>query len=327
MAIYRAETGTITTEVENKSFLNDVLKGLTAPLKYLQSKYFYDAEGDRLFQHIMKSDEYYLTDCEMEIFTNQTTALANAFIAAHESFDVIELGAGDATKSIHLLKELKKKASFTYYPVDISSHIIDELEKDIPASIEGLPVHGLNGEYIDMIKRCYNISHQPKIILFLGSSIGNFTNGEAKAFLTELQKALLPGDLLLIGFDLKKDPQQILAAYNDKQKITSAFNLNLLTRINRELNADFDVTAFEHYATYNPVTGACKSYLISQKNQVVNICDETISFEKFEPIDMELSQKYSVKEINTLAASAGYIPVEYFYDTNKWFADIILKKG
>lgn len=326
MAIHRTETGTIES-IQNKKFLRDVMNGLTSPQKYLQSKYFYDAAGDKLFQRIMHCDEYYLTRSEMEIFTQQTTALANTFIQQHSSFDIIELGAGDATKSIHLLKELhQQRANFTYYPVDISDNVIQQLETTIPEMLDGINIHGLNGEYMEMIRRCYEMSKQPKVVLFLGSSIGNFTNDNAQRFLNDISSCLQPKDLLLVGFDLKKDPRQILAAYDDKEKITKAFNLNLLRRINRELNADFDVSCFEHYATYNPVTGATKSYLISLQQQQVNIADTIISFDKYEPVDMELSQKYSVKEISALTAHLPLQQLQIFYDTHTWFADIVWKR-
>lgn len=227
MAIYRNQTGTIEVPVSNQ-FYNDVMKRLTASPKFLHSKYFYDAAGDQLFQEIMDSPEYYLTKCEMEIFTNQTRALAQALFNRLKEFDVIELGAGDATKSTHLLRFLMKAdRAFTYYPVDTSENVIALLEKEMPQRIPHIRLKGLHGEYLQMVRKANSISEKRKLILFLGSNIDNFTPPAAKEFLMQLHEQMLEGDLLLIGIDLKKNPKQILAAYNDRAGITKAFNLNL----------------------------------------------------------------------------------------------------
>ncbi len=135
-----------------------------------------------------------------------------------------------------------------------------------------------------------------------------------------------PGDLLFIGFDLKKHPGTILDAYNDRQGITRAFNLNLLTRINRELDADFNTDLFEHYPVYDPSTGACKSYLISLAKQEVHIGDKTITFKENEPVYMEISQKYSLEETDNMAALSGFEPVHVFMDSKKWFADVLWQR-
>ncbi|GAC1451768.1 MAG: L-histidine N(alpha)-methyltransferase [Chitinophagaceae bacterium] len=311
-------------------FGDDVLRGLTATPKFLQSKYFYDAEGDQLFQQIMQSPEYYLTACELEIFSQQTETLAQTFLERYDDFDVVELGAGDASKSIYLLQYLSQNSlRFTYYPVDISKNVIRFLEKEIPKSIPGLELHGLNGEYVEMIAAANKISKKRKVVLFLGSNIGNFTPAEASHFLASLQECLLPGDLLLTGFDLKKNPKQILAAYNDAAGITKQFNLNLLKRINKELGGDFDISRFDHYPIYDPLTGACKSYLVSLQQQCVILYGgtATIQFSKDEVIQTELSQKYSVEEINALAERTGFTPVAHFFDSRKWFVDAVWEKA
>ena len=324
MAIYGHQTGTI-KDTETDQFYMDVVRGLTSTPKYLQSKYFYDAVGDQLFQQIMHSPEYYLFRSELEIFSEQTEELANTLLANHQDVDIVELGAGDATKSTHLLKYLKENGNhFTYYPVDISKNVIQLLEREMPKRIPGLNVHGLNGDYFEMLHQSYEVSSRRKIVLFMGSNIGNFTPKEAQHFLKSLHKSLLPGDLLLIGFDLKKHPAQILAAYNDKGEITKQFNLNILTRINQQLDADFNVHAFDHFPVYDPVTGACKSYLVSTKQQLVHIGNTTtVELDKNEPIYMELSQKYTVAETDELAESTGFAPKQYFFDSEKWFLDVV----
>jgi len=326
MAIHRNQAGAVALPATE--FYNDVIRGLNSNPKHLLSKYFYDAAGDYLFQQIMKLPEYYLTRCEMEIFRQQTKSIAEAITRSHKAFDLIELGAGDASKSVHLLKQLQQDGiDFTYYPVDISKNIIRMLQEHVPLFVPGIKVHGLNGDYIEMVRRCYQVSQRPKVVLFLGSSIGNFNRREASAFLKTLQEELRPGDILLVGFDLKKDPFKILAAYNDAAGITKAFNLNLLTRINNELEADFDINAFEHYPTYDPVTGACRSFLVSKLAQEVHIGDSiVISFAKDEPVYMELSQKYSVEEITQMGNQSGFEKVACFFDSTHSFLDYVWEK-
>src|SRR4051812_12077077 len=163
MAIYRHTVSEIISPTINR-FQEDVLRGLSASPKFLQSKYFYDAEGDKLFQQIMQSPEYYLTNCELEIFSLQTADLAHSFLERSGDFDIIELGAGDATKSAYLLQYLKKLGlKWTYFPVDISKNVIEHLEKELPEKISGLVVKGLNGEYFDMIKEANGLSTKRKL--------------------------------------------------------------------------------------------------------------------------------------------------------------------
>jgi dimethylhistidine N-methyltransferase len=308
-------------------FYKDVMVGLRSSPKYLDSKYFYDARGDELFQQIMNCDEYYLTDCEMEILQTQSDKIASTIFQLENNFDVVELGAGDCSKSIYLLKEIfKRDNSFTYFPVDISKHVIDLIKDNLPKQIDGLNIYGLNGEYIEMLLESNKISSRRKLVLFMGSNIGNMNYEESVAFCKEVRSCLNKGDCLLIGFDLKKDPQIILNAYNDKQGITREFNLNLLRRINKELNADFIIENFKHFPLYNPESGECKSYLVSTRKQRVFIGDtEFIDFDEYETIDMEISNKYSVNQTNELARLSNFEPVKYFYDRKQWFVDAFWK--
>ena len=309
-----------------EQFFSDVLKGLRSSPKYLFSKYFYDQQGDELFQKIMASDDYYLTNCEMEIFSKQTAGIADAILQNDPVLDVIEFGAGDATKSTFLLKELvKRNAIDTYFPIDISKNIIDFLENKFPDEIPKLNVHGLHGEYLEMLSQTNKLSEKRKLVLFLGANIGNFKYDEMPEFCKKLRSLLSKNDLVLIGFDLKKDPKKILAAYDDEEGFTTQFNLNLLTRINKELNGNFDLQNFEHFPTYNPESGACKSYLVSLKKQQVLIQNEAIDFEKYETIFMEISQKYSIKEINETALSCGFAPFADFFDDKNFFVDAVWK--
>ncbi|TCD27020.1 L-histidine N(alpha)-methyltransferase [Pedobacter psychrodurus] len=320
-------TTTIETATDNKTqFLQETLAGLHSEPKFMRSKYFYDAIGDRIFQQIMEMEEYYLTNAEMEILQYQANQISQAISADGSAFDLIELGAGDATKSIHLLKSLlHNQLEFSYFPIDISAHVISDLEENLPKKLPGLDMKGLNGDYFNMLKKATELSSRRKVVLFMGANIGNMSIADAGKFCSSLKKLLSPKDLLIIGFDLKKNPQQILSAYNDKGGITRSFNLNLLHRINKELDGNFDLNNFEHYASYDPASGACKSYLISLKKQIVNIGQNAIHFAENEHVFMEISQKYSLNDIDQLAEKTGFKPLQRFFDQHQYFVDAIWK--
>lgn len=311
-------------DIKTTQFYTDVIKGLTTSPKRLSSKYFYDAKGDKIFQELMNCEEYYPTKCELEVFSEQTADLAQAIAGDGKPFDLIELGAGDAMKSTYLLRYLlDQKIDFTYLPIDISDNVISYLNNTLPLTLPGLNITGLNGEYFDMLKKAATLSTRRKVVMFLGSNVGNMPVTEAIGFIKELNKHLSAGDMLLIGIDLKKAPKTVLAAYNDKEGITKRFNLNLLERINRELNGDFDLDQFDHYATYDPETGACKSYLVSLNDQTVHIGDEVIRFVKDEYIYMEISQKFTIKQTEQMAREAGFTPVRELFDSKQWFMDAV----
>jgi L-histidine Nalpha-methyltransferase len=310
------------------NFLTDVLQGLTESPKQLQSKYLYGGQGDILFQKIMHSDQYYLTDCELEIFKTRNAEILAIVSSFNPGFDLIELGAGDAFKSSHLISSfLNSKLNFNYYPIDISDHVIRLLENKLSQRFPGLHIKGLNGEYFEKLKEAATISGRPKLVLLLGANIGNMSAADAEVFCRELQKHMNPGDLALIGFDLVKNPWIIFNAYNDRRGITKDFNLNLLTRINKELNADFDLDKFEHFENYDPETGACKSYLISLQDQVATVNGQAIHFADNECIFVETSQKYTTKQIIALAEKSGFKAAMCLYDSKKWFADVIWERN
>lgn len=311
-------------ERTKSAFLRDVISGLSNPQKSLSSKYFYDQAGDALFQEIMRCPEYYPSSCEMEIFVRQNSALAEAMRCGEEEFDLIELGAGDVVKTHYLLKYLiDQEIKFKYKAIDISENILNYLAATLPAILPGIEMEGLNGDYLEMLRKAMSESAKRQIVLFLGSSIGNMNMAEAAGFCLQIRQMLSAGDMLLIGMDLRKNPKTILAAYNDASGFTKHFNLNLLSRINAELGADFDIGQFEHFPTYDPATGVCKSYLVSLITQVVQIGEQLIYFEKDEVIDMEISQKYTLEETRGLAEASGFRTVANFYDEKCWFLDTL----
>ncbi|MFC6095499.1 L-histidine N(alpha)-methyltransferase [Flavobacterium qiangtangense] len=313
-----------TQKAFSETFLNDVLDGLGGSPKRLFSKYFYDQAGDRLFQQIMEMPEYYLTDCELDVFKNKTRDIAAGILCQDGPFDLIEMGAGDAMKSSFLLEYLvKNNVDHTYIPIDISGNILSVLTDKLKDALPQLKVVPLEGEYFEMLDRAVSLSGSRKVVLFLGGNIGNMEMEEAFHFCAALRKRLDKGDILLVGFDLKKNPHAVLKAYSDPAGITAAFNLNLLSRINRELDAGFDIAGFEHYQTYDPVSGACRSYLVSLCEQTVTICGKIINFEQSELIDMEISQKFSQQDIGRMAADSGFRILGEINDSKNWFTDSI----
>ena len=310
----------------NSEFAADLLQGLTSKPKFLKSKYFYDERGDELFQSIMQLDEYYLTRSEFEIFSSNKEKLLNIFSADGKRFQLIEFGAGDGTKTKTLIEYFyNKKSNFKYVPIDISSNIIDELSGSLKDKFPGLEVEAINTDYFTALNNLNTSDSTSRVILFLGSNIGNFSSERSIEFLGSLRNYLTPADKVMIGFDLKKDPQVILNAYNDKSGVTRAFNLNLLERINREFHADFDISKFYHFPLYDPLTGQARSYLISKEKQVININDLNlvVSVDASEPIHMEISQKYDLEDITSLANSSGFNVINNLFDCKHYFVDSI----
>lgn len=306
-------------------FEQDVLAGFSLNEKKLSSRYFYDELGDRLFQLIMNLEEYYLSRAEHDIFKTQQQRILE-LMNPREDFRIIELGAGDGVKTATLLKYFtEQEITFSYCPVDISSSVLDTLVSNLTAAIKGLTIEPLQGDYFRVLEELKFREHQHNVVYFLGSNIGNFSNDSAISFLSSIRSHLHAGDRMMIGFDLKKDPARILAAYNDKEGITKAFNLNILTRINKEMDADFNLETFSHNPVYDPMTGECRSYLVSTKAQDVHIgsLEETFHFDKWETIFVEVSKKYDLNEIQNLANSSGFKVVDNLLDSDGLFAESV----
>jgi L-histidine Nalpha-methyltransferase len=304
-----------------------VAQGLRRAPKALSSMYFYDDAGSRLFQQIMDLPEYYPTRAEFAIFREHGAAIAAALSpAGGGDFALVELGAGDGAKTKLLLRELLAAGTpFTYAPVDISAGAMTGLVAALGQELPALQVAPVVADYATALTQ---LPTRPgsKAVLFLGSNIGNFGPAERLDFLRQLAAPLAPADRLLIGFDLQKDPRRIRAAYDDAQGVTAAFNLNLLTRLNRELGADFDLAHWQHYTDYSPLNGAVRSFLVSTRAQPVRVAalEETFDFAAWEVIHTENSYKFTLPQIEALAAEAGLRVVEYFTDAATDFADVVL---
>lgn len=310
-------------------FKKDVNEGLSATPKRLNSKYFYDEIGDKLFVDIMNMPEYYLTDAELEIFTKHTKELIGKLDFSKEKpVEIIELGAGDGTKTIQLLKELVKlDYPVKYIPVDISQHALDSLKKMLATNLPELSVETRQGDYFEVLSSL-KFSSISKVVLFLGSNIGNLSDDRSNEFLIQLSDNINLDDKLLLGVDLIKSEEIVLPAYNDTAGITRAFNLNLLQRINKELGGDFQLDNFDHFPEYNEEEGIAKSALVSLVNQQVTIkeLDKVFSFEKNEKIHTEISRKYNDEIIHKIIQKTPFQIETKILDDRKYFADYILKK-
>ncbi|WP_010228986.1 L-histidine N(alpha)-methyltransferase [Gillisia marina] len=310
------------------AFEEDVYTGLTSYPKHLSSKYFYDKKGDKLFQDIMNLPEYYLTNCEYNILAENTKEIADAFSGAN-GFDLIELGAGDGKKTKLLLRYLSdNNIDFNYLPVDISQNALDELQESLKKELPEVSVKPQQGTYFDTLERLSDYNSRKKVILVLGSNIGNLLHKDAIVFLKQIQEAMTPDDMLFMGFDQKKNPQTILDAYNDPTGVTEAFNKNVLERINNELDGDFDLDSFFHWETYNPETGTAKSFLISREKQTVTIkkLELTVNFEAWESIHTEISQKYDDMIVDWLASQADLKVTDSFTDEKDYYKNYIFRK-
>ncbi len=310
------------TSPELTQFAEDVLAGLGSTPKQLSSRYFYDDEGSRLFMEIMKLPEYYPTRAELNIFEEQKGSILGAFTKGAKAIDLIELGAGDGAKTAVLIEHfLAEGVDLTYSPIDISREANDVLEDRFTRLFPGLRIKPHTGDYFSVLGNLRSESSRRKVLMFLGSNIGNFQQDKALAFFRSLRSVMNSDDRLFIGFDMQKDPRVIIAAYDDPGGITAAFNLNLLTRINRELGGDFDISKFSHYAQYRPVECAARSFLISREKQTVTISalDRSFDFEQWEPIFMEISQKYTPAMIEEFAAESGFaIETEFFNEKDHY---------
>lgn len=306
-------------------FEEEILEGLQKEQKTLPSKYFYDEVGDRLFQKIMAMPSYYLPRCEREIIREKSKSIFKHVVTNEQKMNVIELGAGDGTKTVGFLRQgVEVDSVKKYIPLDISSNILEVNKDNVHKELPHLSVQPIAGDFFKTLSKTDDFEAS-KLILFMGGNIGNFSREKALSFLELVQSSMSDKDYLLIAFDLKKNPKTILKAYNDDEGITKRFNLNILHRMNRELGCDINVDNFDHYPYYDPVSGVTYSYLVSLEKQVISIGDETINFDKNEVIHTEISKKYSLSDIRDLLKESGLQVVENFMDQNEFYTLSLVK--
>jgi L-histidine Nalpha-methyltransferase len=315
-------------------FGKDIQTGLSdAFQKSTPSKYLYDDIGSELFERITLQPEYYLTRTEIEILDSYASKIVKDI---QKEIILIELGSGSSKKTKFLFNEiLKKQNQLYYFPIDISFNFLTSVVSNLENSLTNVIVKGIPYEYIDGINHCNNILFEndieikniSRLIIFLGSSIGNFEVDDARNFLKDIRLHITNDDFLLVGFDLIKDISLIESAYNDTRCITSKFNLNLLNRINKELGGDFKIENFSHKAFYNQNKKRIEMHIVSDMDQqfFISSLNKKINFKKNETIHTENSYKYSQEDIERLIKRAGFSIEKEFFDKNNWYELVLLK--
>ena len=305
---------------------SEVFRGLTSRPKTLSPWLFYDEQGSRLFEQITELDEYYLTRTERGIFQANAEAIIAAAAAptangSERNLTVIELGAGTATKTGLLLQAaVRRQQTVTYHPIDVSESALQEAERNLTAAIPGLTFEPRVGDYTDGLGDL-PAGATRRLVLYIGSSLGNFEPPDARQLLRTIRKQLAPGDMLLLGVDMVKDIATLIAAYDDSRGVTAAFNRNVLARINRELGADFDLMKFRHRVRWNGEHSRIEMHLESLVAHEVSIpsLDLALGFRRGETIHTENSYKFSVEGVQRLLAQAGFTAVNNWTDPHHWF--------
>lgn len=298
-----------------EDFREDVIRGLSQSPKTLPCKYFYDEQGAALFREICSLPEYYITRTELQILRLKGAEMAAAL---GPNVELIGLGTGAGTKTLVLLSELDRPS--VYLPIDISSEQLEKSCRRFRETFPNLQILPICGDYLGAFE--LPLPRRPSsrsVVYFPGSTIGNFEPPAAAEFLQRLSELTGEGGGLLIGVDLKKDARLLEAAYNDRDGVTAQFNLNLLARANRELDADFNLAAWRHQAIYNTAAGRIEMHLISAKKQVARIDEQEFEFERGEHIVTEYSYKYSPEEFAALAGAAGFEFINLWTDSDALF--------
>jgi dimethylhistidine N-methyltransferase len=297
------------------AFLTDVVEGLSAARKTLKAKYFYDVKGSALFEQITELPEYYPTRTELAILRERAGEIVQ-HIPTWAA--LVEFGSGSSTKTRTLLRAATKLAA--YVPVDISAAFLAQEAKRLKEEFPALAILPVAADFTQAFDLPRPTRKRPRAGYFSGSTIGNFERDEAEAFLRHAGRILGPGAAMIVGVDRVKDAGVLRAAYNDAAGVTAAFNLNLLTRINRELGADFDLAGFEHRAVYVEDKERIEMHLVSNRRQRVRVGGASISFAWGETIHTESSHKYSVDSFRALARASGWNPVGHWTDARDHFS-------
>lgn len=303
----------------------EVAAGLAASPRTLPPRFFYDGNGSLLFEKITALPEYYLTRAEQAILEDHA---AEIVAAAGPRVAIVEFGSGSSTKTRLLIEAaLARQETLHYVPIDISADFLEETAQDLLRSYPGLVITALAAEYHDAVREI-PVTEEPRLILFLGSNIGNFEDADAAEFLRKIAQAMRPEDRLLVGFDLCKDPRVIEAAYNDSAGVTAQFNLNVLRRINEELGADFDLDAWRHHAPFVDERSRVEMLLVSERDQAVTVdaLGRRYHFAAGEPIRTEVSTKYTLEAVTRLASSAGLLLERWWMDRQEDFGEVLLAR-
>ncbi len=302
----------------------DVRRGLSSQPKRFLPKYFYDQLGSQLFEAICLLPEYYLTRAENEILERYSDEIV-ASVSGETT--LLEMGSGSASKTRLIIEALlRKQDALLFIPVDISATALDSSSRILLQSYPQLKIEAYAADYFAGLAELSKTQRSRTLALFLGSNISNFDPDEALKFLRALRQVLSAGDALLLGADLKKDKQSLEAAYNDTLGVTAAFNLNVLARINRELDGNFDLRAFQHRASYNEEIGRVEIYIESTREQTVFIgqLSMEVQFGAGEQIHTENSYKYDLEDLGKLAAETGFTRAQTWLDKGQQFSSNLL---
>ncbi len=301
-------------------FASNVLHGLSATPKTLSPKFLYDQNGSELFERICDLPEYYPTRTERSILIDHAD---NIVSLTEDEVALVELGSGSSTKTVLLLEAfLRAERDLHYLPIDISKSMLVKSTRALLRKYDGLRITAMASDYLTALTTIKERQHRQKLILFLGSSIGNYERRASENFLRKIRETMTDNDMLLIGMDLAKSKDILIPAYDDARGVTAAFNLNLLARINRELDGDFDLSQFHHRARFNRDESRVEMHLESLKDQEVYIgeLDRSFHFSKGETIHTENSYKYPIAGIEEMAENCGLRLERSWYDDNKWFS-------
>ena len=310
--------------------MEEIEEGLQADTPNIPSKYFYDDYGSRLFEKIMRMPSYYLTDAEKHILETHHQNIIRYFAKDTNSINLIELGAGDGIKTQILAESLmKNNIPFTYVPVDISLEALKNLETGFKKKYPQIKIQPLHTDYETGLSSLNQQNGAKNVVLFLGSTLGNFTPQASYDFLAMISRNLKRKDILLIGLDLVKDPNVILEAYNDPDGITAEFNYNLLRRLNRELDANFDLSKWRHQPVYDVEQKAAKSYLIATEKQTITFAkyEKAFHFDQWAFIQTEISQKYDRRMISALSKNNDFEIMKEYTDNRNYFLNAIWQKN
>ena len=303
----------------DRAFRADVLTGLAQPQKAIPARWFYDERGSELFEDITKVPEYYPTKAETEILRGKGAKFAKLIGAGRA---VVEFGSGSSVKTPLLLSAIEPGA---YVPLDISGEFLRAAAADLSAKFPGLPVHPVEADFTKRVELPNAVADMPKLGFFPGSTIGNMVPRTAVDLLREMRKTLGDEALLLIGMDLVKGSDVLEAAYDDAQGVTAAFNRNLLTRINRELDADIPVDAFRHEARWVDMYARIEMHLVAQENVKFTVSGEQFAMKAGETIHTENSHKFGRRSANTLLLAGHWTPIERWTDEERRFSLVLAR--
>ncbi|WOI52708.1 L-histidine N(alpha)-methyltransferase [Parvularcula sp. LCG005] len=306
---------TYQTRLPENPFLADVLTGLNEPQKSLPCRWLYDKRGSHLFEEITELPEYYPTRTERSILTACASAVADH---VGPGAVMVEYGAGSSIKTRLILDALSDPS--LYVPIDVSSAYLDDTARQFEADYETLQVTPVVGDFLSPVDLPRGEGAGRRVGFFPGSTVGNLSDDEIDRFLRHARRTLGDNGMLLIGVDLRKSEDVLVPAYDDEQGVTAAFNLNILRRINRELDADFDLEAFQHEARWNDEKSRIEMHLVSVKDQDVHLADQTIHFTKGETIHTENSRKFSLDQISAMAARTGWRVADSWTDAKDYFS-------